>query len=331
MNVLCGVASQSEESYGVAAADIKENLDGLVRSYPGQIAGYDSDFLILKNGIKFQLSDGRTNKTFKDLLETPDIDDMFYARYPVGTEPDQPDKNSDPGRVRFEPLFVAMYGDCNKNEVVRNLRTIDWLPKHAGGQVTITSVNGVARALENVSRELDALPDQLVKYLVPTAGTYNCRKIAGSPANRCTPTGLPSISARNLLTIGGGLPAAERNPDGEIESQFRSCGFLRHTASSGVAIGTISTRCTSNIAQSFWPANRRREPAALTMPSIYTLMMLNSGQLIKSKFVARTASGTLHPWRELHENAADLHIICKTSRLRLPRSAASEVGGLSNT
>lgn len=182
VNVLCGVASQSEESYGVAAADIKENLDGLVRSYPDQIAGYDSDFLILKNGIKFQLSDGRTNKTFKDLLETPDIDDMFYARYPVGTEPDQPDKNSDPGRVRFEPLFVAMYGDCNKNEVVRNLRTIDWLPKHAGGQVTITSVNGVARALENVSRELDALPDQLVKYLVPTAGTYNCRKIAGSPA-----------------------------------------------------------------------------------------------------------------------------------------------------
>ena len=53
---MCFAVSQAkaEESYGVAAADIKENLDGLVRSYPDQIAGYDSDFLILKNGIKFQ-------------------------------------------------------------------------------------------------------------------------------------------------------------------------------------------------------------------------------------------------------------------------------------
>ena len=36
--------------------------------------------------------------------------------------PHPPDKNVDPGRVRFEPLFVAMYGDCKKNEVTRRMR-----------------------------------------------------------------------------------------------------------------------------------------------------------------------------------------------------------------
>src|SRR5262249_50820251 len=31
-----------------------------------------------------------------------------------------------------------------------------------------------------VSRELDDLPDDVVSYLVPVAGTYNCRNVAGT-------------------------------------------------------------------------------------------------------------------------------------------------------
>jgi hypothetical protein len=115
----------------------KSILTVLVRSYPDQIVGYDAEFLILKNGAKFRISD---SKTFQELLERPDIDDMFYARYPVGAEPIQPAKNSDPGRVRFEALFVAMYDDCNKSDVTKNL---NWLPKHGGGKIAITAVNGV--------------------------------------------------------------------------------------------------------------------------------------------------------------------------------------------
>ena len=171
-----------EERYGATPGDIKVHLDRLVNAYPDKISGYDGDFLLLKNGMKFRVSDGRTNKTFHEMLEAPDLDDMFYARYPTGSAPAQPGKNIDPGRVRFEPLFVAMYGDCTKNEVVKNLRTIRWLPKNGGGRVAITTINGVDNALENVSRELDHLPHDLLKFLIPPAGTYNCRKIAGSSA-----------------------------------------------------------------------------------------------------------------------------------------------------
>jgi hypothetical protein len=97
----------------------------------------------MKGDKKFQISDGKTAKTFDVLLEHPDIDDMFYVPFPVGSAPKQPVKNSDPERVRFEPLFIAMYGDCKKQDVSKNLRTIDWLPRHAGGRVTITKGNGV--------------------------------------------------------------------------------------------------------------------------------------------------------------------------------------------
>lgn len=179
---LSAVAIGADAPYGATPTSIKEYLDRLVSSYSDVVSGYDNEFLTLKNGMKFRISDGRTDKTFQDLLENPDIDDMFYAPYPTGAIPKQPEKNIDPGRVRFEPLFVAMYGDCNKNEVVKNLRTIKWLPKRGGGSVTITMINSVDKALEAVSRDLDELKDDFIKYLKPTSGTYSCRKIAGSSA-----------------------------------------------------------------------------------------------------------------------------------------------------
>jgi hypothetical protein len=183
--ILVGVVSphaRAGEAYGAAPHDLKLYLDRLVSAYSGTIAGYDDQYLILKNGTKYPISDGRTDKTFQELLEKPDIDDMFYAPYPEGTAPTQPKRNVDPGRVRFEPLFVAIYGDCTKNEVTKNLRTIAWLPKHRGGSVAVTAINGVDKALAATSSELDDLPDGLIKYLKPTSGTYNCRKIAGSSA-----------------------------------------------------------------------------------------------------------------------------------------------------
>jgi hypothetical protein len=178
--VSANAQNKSDASYGAPPSGIAPDLDRLVSAYPDWIAGHDDTFLVLKNGVKFPISDHRTNKTFTELLEAPDIDDMFYARYPAGTKPQQPARNSDPGRVRFEPLFMAMYGDCKKNQVAGKMRTIDWLPQHRGGRVTITTVNGVDKALTDVSRELDQLPPELIKYAQPSAGTYNCRTVAGS-------------------------------------------------------------------------------------------------------------------------------------------------------
>ena len=275
-HALCIVASRAEDSYGAAPDNIKEHLDRLVRSYPDQIVGYDAEFLILKNGVKFRISDGRTNKTFQELLERPDIDDMFYARYPVGAEPIQPAKNSDPGRVRFEALFVAMYGDCNKSNVTKNLRTVNWLPKHGGGKIAITAVNGVVSALENVSRELDEMPDQFVKYLVPTGGTYNCRRIAGSRARSMHAYGAAiDISTKfadywRWDSTDWTQPRWRNRIPIEIVRIFEKQGFIWG------GYCTISTRCILNIARSFWPADCKRKPAALTMQAIYTFIAVNS-------------------------------------------------------
>ena len=170
----------ANEQYGAPPRDLSVYLSKLVSAYPNWIAKSDQEFLVLKNGQKFALSDHRTDKSFEEMLEHPDIDDMFYVPYPQGTAPKQPPKDFDPGRVRFEPLFVAMYGDCKRGEVDASLRTIEWLPTHGGGRVSISPVNGVDKALAAVSRELDRLPEVFMKFLIPSGGTYNCRPIAGS-------------------------------------------------------------------------------------------------------------------------------------------------------
>lgn len=170
----------ADERYGAPPANIAAHLQRLVKAYPGWIASVDNDDVVLKSGARFAISDRRTDKTFDDLIEHPDIDDMFYVPYPAGSAPQPPPTNVDPGRVRFEPLFAAMYGDCTKNEVASKLKTVEWLPEHHGGHLAITAANGVDTALTAVSRELDALPSDLTKFLAPTGGTYNCRAVAGS-------------------------------------------------------------------------------------------------------------------------------------------------------
>ena len=170
----------SGDLFGGPPLNISAYLDKLVSSYPDWIKSHDNEFVVMKSGIKLPISDHKTNKSFDELLEHPDIDDMFYAQYPAGTTPKQPAKNYDPGRVRFEPLFKAMYGDCRRNEVDPKLRTIEWISAHGGGHVAITTVNGVDKALSLVSKELDTLPAAFIKFLMPSAGTYNCRTVAGS-------------------------------------------------------------------------------------------------------------------------------------------------------
>lgn len=169
-----------QKRFGAAPTNVGEYLDRLVLAYPDVIERFDIRYLYLRNGTKFLISDGNYFKTFEQLLTHPDIDDMFYAPYPFGEAPTKPPLDSDPGRVRFTPLFKAMYGDCSRGEVAHRLRSIKWLPAHAGGTVQITRSNGVDHALESVSAEIDRLPKDLAKYAIPSAGTYNCRNIAGT-------------------------------------------------------------------------------------------------------------------------------------------------------
>jgi D-alanyl-D-alanine carboxypeptidase-like protein len=154
--------------------------DTLVASYPDFLAGHDNNYLTFKDGTRLQISDGKTAKSFDQLLEAPDIKDQFAIPYPLGTVLKAPQRDEDPGRIRNEPFFEKMYGDCHSGQVAQRLVSVPWLPHRGGHPIMATTINGVADRLGAISHDLEALPAEMTKYLVPTAGTYNCRAIAGT-------------------------------------------------------------------------------------------------------------------------------------------------------
>ena len=98
------LARDAKLGYGAPPAELKAQLGRLVTAYPDTISGYDKDALILKDGTRLPISDGRTDKTFEQLLNAPDIDDMFAFAYQAGAPAKAPAVNFDPGRVRVEAL-----------------------------------------------------------------------------------------------------------------------------------------------------------------------------------------------------------------------------------
>ena len=152
----------------------------LIAAYPSFLQRIDGNALVWKDGTRMVIDDGRGPKPIPLLLESPDIKDMFLQRYPMGPPAGPPAVDFDPGRSRNTVLFDKMYGDCRSGAAARNLISIVWLPKKWGKRLSVTRVNGVAEKLMAVSKELDDLPAKFNIFLFPSAGTYNCRVVAGT-------------------------------------------------------------------------------------------------------------------------------------------------------
>ena len=165
----------------VAAGELSDQARRrLLSAYPDHLERIDGGHLVWRDGTRMPLDDGKGAKAFQEWLDDPDIEDMLAIPYPAGDQAGAPAKDIDPGRARNAPLFNKLYGDCRKGEVEKNLATIVWLPSKGAQRLRVTKVNGVAQRLEAVSRELDRLPASFDVFLTPSAGTYNCRTIAGT-------------------------------------------------------------------------------------------------------------------------------------------------------
>jgi hypothetical protein len=172
--LLCSLILGSRKQTGA----IPPAAQKLIESYPDFIIGFADNHILFKDNTKLLWDDGIKSKTIKQLLEQPDVEDMFAEEYTIGAMSAPPSKNFDPGRVRNEAFFLKMYG-ATKQAVNQNLTTITWCPKLVGQKISVTQVNGVGKQLLKISAELDQHPE-LKKYLTDIGGTFNWRNIAGT-------------------------------------------------------------------------------------------------------------------------------------------------------
>jgi len=166
---------------GAAAGELSEEAQKhLLAAYPQQLERIEGGNLVWRDGTRMPIDDGKGDKPFAEWLDHPDIEDMLAVPYPAGDLAAPPPKDIDPGRARNEAFFDKVYGNCRTGEVEKNLTTVVWLPKKTGQRLPFNKINGAAKELEAVSRELEELPAKFDVYLFPSAGTYNCRVIAGT-------------------------------------------------------------------------------------------------------------------------------------------------------
>ncbi|MFZ1323176.1 MAG: M15 family metallopeptidase [Ignavibacteria bacterium] len=156
---------------------IPDGLQKLVNAYPEFIDKADENNLYWKDGTVMIYDDGIEDKTHDEMLNDPDLEDMMSQKYTKGSDwYEPPPENFEPGRIRYEPFFLKMYGN-NSNEVSSEIVNVTWVD---GSQISFSNVNGAADSLEKVAEELSQLPGEFQKYLKNIGGTFVWRNIAGT-------------------------------------------------------------------------------------------------------------------------------------------------------
>ncbi len=227
-------ADQDKASTGAARApSMKDIASRLKEAYPGLIKDVDDKDVVFSDDTRLPLDDGRTNKSFTDWLETPDIEDMFRIPYVAGDAKTPPAADSDPGRARNSAFFAHVYGDCRSANFAKSLVDVVWLPKKSRQTLKVSKINGVAARLNAVSLELDALTAIFDVYLLPSAGTINCRVVAGTKNMSAHSYGIAIDIAlkhahywRWTKGAGGGAISYKNEIPMEIVRIFEKHGFI---------------------------------------------------------------------------------------------------------
>lgn len=148
-------------------------FDRLQKAYPDDIEHFSDNKIFFKDK-SFLIFDDKKQKTIVEILENPDIQDMFLMKYASYKNKIK----TDAGRNRNDAFFKKIYGNC-KSEVEKNLVQIVWCPKLVNQKIYVTTKNGVSEKMKLISAALDEIPS-LKKYLISIGGTFNWRIIAAT-------------------------------------------------------------------------------------------------------------------------------------------------------
>jgi D-alanyl-D-alanine carboxypeptidase len=149
-----------------------KNCDALLKWYP-QIKKIEDNKVYFHDNT-YLIYDDKKEKTANEILNNPDIEDMFTYRY---VDFDTKVK-TDAGRIRNEAFFNKIYGESSQ-KVQKNLVTMDWCYNTTKQKIKVTTVNGIDKKLQLISKEIEK-KDYLNKFVNKVGGTFLWRKIAGT-------------------------------------------------------------------------------------------------------------------------------------------------------
>jgi peptidoglycan L-alanyl-D-glutamate endopeptidase CwlK len=113
--------------------------------------------IILKNDIVVPYHTDSKKESWNEKINNSDLAMQLSQRYKTGKIDINPPYLFDPGRLRYQPFFEALYGK-NKQEIEKNLVQIEWPTSKGIVKLLVNKIGGVDKKLFLIGQEIAKLP-----------------------------------------------------------------------------------------------------------------------------------------------------------------------------
>ncbi len=150
-------------AWGLAMAEkIPTGAAAIIEAYPKMEFTYSDNKIVFPDGYSIIFDDGKT-KSYTDVVEDPDLEDMFSLKYEMSIPPST---MADGGRARCDAFYKRMYGS-SESQVRKHMVKVNWF----GQQLLVSTVNNVDKQLSAVAEEIEKKP-HLKKYMEKSSSFY---------------------------------------------------------------------------------------------------------------------------------------------------------------
>jgi len=151
------------------------NPECYVQGYGGLVTSADETAVLLQDGTRFPYHTPTPKGTWDETINNADLSIQLSQKYDAGGIETPPPYLFDPGRLRYQPFFQALYGK-DKKGIEANLVTIEWPTLKGMNKLRVNRVGGVDQKLAAIGREIAALPKK-ERIWAEGASTYEYRVI----------------------------------------------------------------------------------------------------------------------------------------------------------
>jgi len=128
-----------------------------LEGYGDLIAKADESSITLKDGTVFPYRTDKATASWDEKINNADLAIQLSQHYDAGGFDTPPPYLFDPGRLRYQPFFQALYGK-DKPSVEKNLVMIQWPTLKGNIKLPVTKIAGVDKKLYAIGQEIAKLP-----------------------------------------------------------------------------------------------------------------------------------------------------------------------------
>lgn len=136
---------------------LSANPECYQQGYPDLIRSADETSIVLKDGTALPYRTSSPKTSWEEKINNADLETQLSQTYDAGGVDTPPLYLFDPGRLRYQPFFQALYGK-NKQKIEQNLVTIQWPTLKGSIKLPVTKVGGVDKKLYAIGQAIAKLP-----------------------------------------------------------------------------------------------------------------------------------------------------------------------------